>query len=217
MLGILIYWGLIIYFSLLVISKIQLIIRTRQSKDIRIWKYIFDTLRFGPLFILIFILSFVMRVSNFTVVRLLFPLFYGFSLFILLAFLINLLDYYPNIVGIKYTYDALGYLTITTWTILYAHTPIFKKAYIVFLVALKKIWSTLYTDEYIDNERIKVNQNLFSIHIYILLLIVYIIYNTFGFLGVFEKEQISYVTEALLTFVIIDTIINGRKWKDTLS
>ena len=121
------------------------------------------------------------------------------------------IDYTKEIFTKNENQEIYLYLLLVIWSFSYAYLPFFKRIYIFFLTFFQDDLFLTSTDSFIEKEKKKVNKGLLSIHMHILLLIVYLAVNAFVFLGTLDKGQFSLLTEALLTFVIIDTIISKRK------
>lgn len=96
-------------------------------------------------------------------------------------------------------------MTITS--IVYAHNSWFKKLYSGLLKYLSLIYSIPYGIDTIKDEKDKVSKDLLRLHVYILLALIYFTVNALNFSAIFDKNQVSFITESLLTFVIVDTAI----------
>lgn len=99
------------------------------------------------------------------------------------------------------------YITMTITSIVYAHTNRFKLIYSGLLKYLSFIYSVPYGFDTIESEKDKVSKDLLRLHVYILLALIYFTVNVLNFSAVFDKNQVSFITESLLTFVIVDTAI----------
>ncbi|WP_107838949.1 hypothetical protein [Metasolibacillus meyeri] len=178
---------------------------------------ILDTLakkRYSSPILLTLIMPFVamivilMKINLSVLIKFFFPVLYGALLYFLLFHLSLLL---VDTTQIKISFSALGYVTTTLWAFIYAHTPVLKKLYAFLLKKSRKIWNVSYFDELITNEDKKIRNSLFRYHIYLLLLFIYITVNLLDFSYIYDTEHISFITESLLTFVIIDTLVIIKK------
>lgn len=190
-----------IYVFLVIVSYIE-----KRNEEDRVWNTVFNTLIFTPVAFFFEVLFRIMQVSFFSLTRIFLPISYGFALLIILMLLPKLfnVDSFVNI-------DIFGYLILIVWSSIYAHATVFKKLYIGILKVVKKIFNTQYTNEEIDKEKNKVENNLLSLHMYILLFIIYFTFNILNFSGAFKTDTLDFISESFLTFVMIDTVINLRK------
>lgn len=140
---------------------------------------------------------------------------------------------------------AITYIILTTWSFLHAYSPLSKKAYMFILNIIKQILRTPFINTLFEIEKIKVNTNLLSMHMHVILLILFIFYRILDFsdlsienllvtisntnsnfiIDLFIIDLLAFlyfvgeiIMEALLTFVIIDTIISKRReWKKKMN
>lgn len=209
MIIIIFYWGLIFYFLLLVSIKI---LASKYTDRFGLLKVFAKTGFAAPILIILMpILSLMIALLNINIlllVRVFFPALYGGILYILLNSLIELA---LNSVNLNLNVNTIGYITITFWATIYAHTSVFKNLYIKCLELSKYIFKIYLADAIIEKEKVNVSKYLFRFHIYILLAIFYFSVNTLDFADFSSKDHISFITEALLTFVIIDTALTIHK------
>ncbi|WP_342535715.1 hypothetical protein MHI04_10895 [Lysinibacillus sp. FSL K6-1151] len=112
-----------------------------------------------------------------------------------------------NLKDIKIPIEAFGYATITLTSIVYAHVNRFKILYMNLLKGIKMFYSIPFADYAFEDEASKISKDLLRQHVYILLAILYFGFNFLNFLAIIDKDHFSSITESLLTFVILDTII----------
>lgn len=205
---IIIYWGLIFYALLLTTIKI---LASKYKGRFDLLDTLANTGFAAPILImLIFVFGLIgilLQLNILLLIRIFFPVLYGLLLYVLLTWSFeSVLDY----IDFKLNLNTIGYITLTLWASIYAHTSILKTLYIECLELTKYFFKIPLADDIIEKEKEKVSNSLFRIHIYILLFIFYFLINTLDFSNISNKVHVSFITEALLTFVMIDTILTNR-------
>ncbi|WP_312506919.1 hypothetical protein [Lysinibacillus sp.] len=201
------YWSFLMWLSLFTTRKI---LNTQEKiqniEEITLNKIVYFLLGL-PLLVIAAILIFFLYITLNLLVNFLLPILLGVVIYNIIVFGAQfLLDN-----GTSISTQTFGYLALTSTTIVYAHVPIAKKLYLTSLTIFKYIDDSDFVHDYIKLIERGVSKGLFRIHIYILLSIVYVSFNIVNFENLLNTDPFKFITEALLTFVIIDTVIVSFK------
>jgi len=198
-----VYWGYLIWLSILTARKILTSQEKLQNLDESTLNKVLYYLMISPFLVLAWFIVIPYILITYTLFHFLLPLLFGLLIFeSIMLILILLTQHYFG-----FSAATIGYVALTATTTIYAHSKISKRVYFWALKTLDKFTNNEFTRNITKITIHRVSKGMFRVHVYLILVIVYLAFNLLNFENILNTDPYKFINESFLTFVIIDTII----------